>query len=218
MYRQVVASDATGVLSPDFTLNGAPMGSILGPSRQRQIEVKVRGWDEIDVIFVTGDAYVDHPAFAPARAFAASSPAAGRCSSCTTTSAPWNARWRNSTPSCPRILATAVSVKGNFSPRTSSMTRQRFLQLVAEAIAKLAEPKKRGRSHLLVPTVQVTDRNGRQAVQQPMGADARRSSRSVAPSTRVFLSSAGAPPKTSCESRRRPVWECPTFSTRSPSA
>ena len=25
-----------------------------------------RGWDELDVIFVTGDAYVDHPSFAPA--------------------------------------------------------------------------------------------------------------------------------------------------------
>jgi len=27
-------------------------------------EVKARGWDEVDVVFVTGDAYVDHPAFA----------------------------------------------------------------------------------------------------------------------------------------------------------
>jgi uncharacterized radical SAM protein YgiQ len=29
-------------------------------------EVHSRGWKELDVIFVTGDAYVDHPAFAPA--------------------------------------------------------------------------------------------------------------------------------------------------------
>jgi uncharacterized radical SAM protein YgiQ len=29
-------------------------------------EARARGWDELDVIFVTGDAYVDHPSFAPA--------------------------------------------------------------------------------------------------------------------------------------------------------
>src|SRR5438094_6955385 len=27
-------------------------------------EMRERGWDEVDVVFVTGDAYVDHPAFA----------------------------------------------------------------------------------------------------------------------------------------------------------
>ncbi|MGA2796348.1 MAG: YgiQ family radical SAM protein [Thermoguttaceae bacterium] len=29
-------------------------------------EVKARGWDRVDVVFVTGDAYVDHPSFAMA--------------------------------------------------------------------------------------------------------------------------------------------------------
>jgi uncharacterized radical SAM protein YgiQ len=29
-------------------------------------EMKARGWDSVDVVFVTGDAYVDHPAFAMA--------------------------------------------------------------------------------------------------------------------------------------------------------
>jgi uncharacterized radical SAM protein YgiQ len=29
-------------------------------------EVRARGWDEVDVVFVTGDAYVDHPSFAAA--------------------------------------------------------------------------------------------------------------------------------------------------------
>lgn len=29
-------------------------------------EVQQRGWDELDVILVTGDAYVDHPAFGAA--------------------------------------------------------------------------------------------------------------------------------------------------------
>ena len=29
-------------------------------------ECRARGWDEVDVVFVTGDAYVDHPSFAMA--------------------------------------------------------------------------------------------------------------------------------------------------------
>ncbi|HEV3444582.1 MAG TPA: YgiQ family radical SAM protein, partial [Gemmataceae bacterium] len=29
-------------------------------------EVAARGWDQVDVVFVTGDAYVDHPSFAMA--------------------------------------------------------------------------------------------------------------------------------------------------------
>jgi uncharacterized radical SAM protein YgiQ len=29
-------------------------------------EVRARGWDEVDIVFVTGDAYVDHPSFANA--------------------------------------------------------------------------------------------------------------------------------------------------------
>src|SRR5256714_7453023 len=29
-------------------------------------EMKARGWDAVDVVFVTGDAYVDHPSFAMA--------------------------------------------------------------------------------------------------------------------------------------------------------
>ena len=29
-------------------------------------EVEMRGWDELDVILISGDAYVDHPAFGPA--------------------------------------------------------------------------------------------------------------------------------------------------------
>src|ERR1700680_3241720 len=29
-------------------------------------EMQARGWDEVDVVFVTGDAYVDHPSFAMA--------------------------------------------------------------------------------------------------------------------------------------------------------
>ncbi len=29
-------------------------------------EMAERGWDEVDIVFVTGDAYVDHPSFAMA--------------------------------------------------------------------------------------------------------------------------------------------------------
>ena len=29
-------------------------------------EAKARGWDELDVVFITGDAYIDHPSFAMA--------------------------------------------------------------------------------------------------------------------------------------------------------
>src|SRR3954452_7764400 len=28
-------------------------------------DLKARGWDELDILIVTGDAYVDHPAFGP---------------------------------------------------------------------------------------------------------------------------------------------------------
>src|SRR5262249_54585862 len=31
-----------------------------------QAEMAERGWDAVDVVFVTGDAYVDHPSFAMA--------------------------------------------------------------------------------------------------------------------------------------------------------
>lgn len=29
-------------------------------------EMKARGWNEVDVVFVSGDAYIDHPSFAAA--------------------------------------------------------------------------------------------------------------------------------------------------------
>ncbi len=47
-------------------LNGTavptPAGSRWLPMTMK--EAKKRGWDEIDVVFVTGDAYIDHPSFA----------------------------------------------------------------------------------------------------------------------------------------------------------
>ncbi|HWE40102.1 MAG TPA: YgiQ family radical SAM protein [Isosphaeraceae bacterium] len=39
---------------------------VLPPLPASREEMEARGWDEVDVVFVTGDAYVDHPAFAMA--------------------------------------------------------------------------------------------------------------------------------------------------------
>jgi uncharacterized radical SAM protein YgiQ len=36
------------------------------PLPMTRAEMQARGWDEVDVVFVTGDAYVDHPSFANA--------------------------------------------------------------------------------------------------------------------------------------------------------
>ncbi len=36
------------------------------PCPMTAAEARARGWDEIDIVFVTGDAYIDHPSFAMA--------------------------------------------------------------------------------------------------------------------------------------------------------
>ena len=36
------------------------------PLPMTRAEMAARGWDAVDVVFVTGDAYVDHPSFAMA--------------------------------------------------------------------------------------------------------------------------------------------------------
>src|SRR5512138_773552 len=54
--------------------SGAPFEGLLAratrgdprPLPMSLAEAKARGWDELDVVFVTGDAYVDHPSFAMA--------------------------------------------------------------------------------------------------------------------------------------------------------
>ncbi|MEI8372130.1 MAG: YgiQ family radical SAM protein [Planctomycetota bacterium] len=43
-----------------------PLPSAPLPLPMTQAEVAARGWDAVDVVFVTGDAYVDHPSFAMA--------------------------------------------------------------------------------------------------------------------------------------------------------
>ena len=43
-----------------------PPGNELLPHAVSRAEMDARGWDEMDVVFVTGDAYIDHPSFAMA--------------------------------------------------------------------------------------------------------------------------------------------------------
>ena len=44
-------------------MNSLKLSSWLPTTRK---EVKIRGWEELDVILFSGDAYVDHPSFGPA--------------------------------------------------------------------------------------------------------------------------------------------------------
>lgn len=44
----------------------APKGSSQNPLPMTREEMIARGWDQLDVVLVTGDAYVDHPSFAMA--------------------------------------------------------------------------------------------------------------------------------------------------------
>src|SRR6058998_265687 len=45
-------------------LRGESHAAPLCPTTREEMEA--RGWDAVDVVFVTGDAYVDHPSFAMA--------------------------------------------------------------------------------------------------------------------------------------------------------
>ena len=47
-----------------LTLLSAPPAAPLAPTTRAEMEA--RGWDAVDIVFVTGDAYVDHPSFAMA--------------------------------------------------------------------------------------------------------------------------------------------------------
>jgi uncharacterized radical SAM protein YgiQ len=44
----------------------APRPAPTTPLPMSRAEMEARGWDEVDIVFVTGDAYVDHPSFAMA--------------------------------------------------------------------------------------------------------------------------------------------------------
>jgi uncharacterized radical SAM protein YgiQ len=69
-----VASQATG-LTYALPILGQPAASCATGSASAAVEkplpmtrdeMRERGWDEVDIVFVTGDAYVDHPSFAMA--------------------------------------------------------------------------------------------------------------------------------------------------------
>ncbi|MDG2206488.1 MAG: YgiQ family radical SAM protein [Pirellulales bacterium] len=47
-------------------LEQLPLADAAEPLPISRAEMEARGWDEVDVVFVTGDAYVDHPSFAAA--------------------------------------------------------------------------------------------------------------------------------------------------------
>ncbi len=49
-----------------FIRLGLPNRAAPQPLPMTMAEARRRGWDEIDVVFVTGDAYIDHPSFAMA--------------------------------------------------------------------------------------------------------------------------------------------------------
>jgi uncharacterized radical SAM protein YgiQ len=66
------ASKLAPAMSRDYLSNlsaggRTPTGPIAAlPLPMSMEEAKKRGWDELDVVFVTGDAYIDHPSFAMA--------------------------------------------------------------------------------------------------------------------------------------------------------
>jgi len=52
---------------PILGLSPTPLApQATAPLPMSRAEMEARGWDEVDVVFVTGDAYVDHPSFAMA--------------------------------------------------------------------------------------------------------------------------------------------------------
>ena len=48
------------------TLPSRPQSGPVQPLPMTAAEMQARGWDEVDIVFVTGDAYIDHPSFAMA--------------------------------------------------------------------------------------------------------------------------------------------------------
>lgn len=83
MSASSLPQDLAALSLPMFTASPGMLGNLLTtlPKRERQVEnlphelrplpmtmkeAKARGWDELDVVFITGDAYIDHPSFAMA--------------------------------------------------------------------------------------------------------------------------------------------------------
>src|SRR4051794_25742430 len=53
-------------MTPRLALSLCNDRSASVPLPMTRAEMTARGWDSVDVVFVTGDAYVDHPSFANA--------------------------------------------------------------------------------------------------------------------------------------------------------
>ncbi len=57
----LASAGQTGAILEDLALDQAAK-----PLPMSRAEMNDRGWDQVDVVFVTGDAYIDHPSFAAA--------------------------------------------------------------------------------------------------------------------------------------------------------
>lgn len=67
MQLPVLNNSPDGNATADLVLGLPNMGRTSAtPLPMTPAEVQARGWDEVDVVFVTGDAYIDHPSFAMA--------------------------------------------------------------------------------------------------------------------------------------------------------
>ncbi len=55
-----------GAFAPEIAPPSLSVSESAPPLPMTRAEMRARGWDEVDVVFVTGDAYVDHPSFAAA--------------------------------------------------------------------------------------------------------------------------------------------------------
>src|SRR5262249_33514754 len=69
LFRTTLLRDARGPITMSTLVQlkrkqdqGDPGGNFLPTTKE---EMKARGWTELDILIVTGDAYVDHPAFGP---------------------------------------------------------------------------------------------------------------------------------------------------------
>lgn len=54
------------MIQKNTEISGTYSGGNLHPLPMSQAEMQERGWETVDIVFVTGDAYVDHPSFAMA--------------------------------------------------------------------------------------------------------------------------------------------------------
>ncbi len=61
-WLQAAANDPTSTIAQQLVLPPSQRT----PLPMTMAEAKARGWDELDVVLVTGDAYIDHPSFAMA--------------------------------------------------------------------------------------------------------------------------------------------------------